>query len=76
MKRFQNIFSLSSAGYAAPYGAQYAVKTAIAHPISTSYANTYKVAAAYPAYNAYPAAAYHGAAYHGAAYHAPIAGEL
>lgn len=53
------------------YGAYHAplaapiVKTAIAHPIATSYANTYKVAASYPAYHA-PLAAYH----------APIAGKF
>lgn len=69
----QNYFILFSAAYASPYGAPI-VKTAIAHhPISTSYANTYKVASAYPAYGAY------NGAYHAplaGAYHAPIASAI
>lgn len=31
----------------------------IAHPVATSYANTYKVAASYPTYAHAPVAAYH-----------------
>lgn len=31
----------------------------IAHPVATSYANTYKVAASYPTYAHAPLAAYH-----------------
>lgn len=61
----------------------------IAAPISTSYANTYKVAASYPgAYGAYGAgyhapiaAAYHAPGYgaysgYGAALHAPLAAPI
>lgn len=52
------------AGYGGYHGAPI-VKAAYAHPVATSYANTYKVAASYPAYHA-PLAAYH----------APIAGKI
>lgn len=66
------------------------MKTAIAHhPVATSYANTYKVAAAYPGYHAPIAAAYHapiaaaayssyplGSTYHGNAYHGALAAPI
>lgn len=63
-------------GYHGAYAAPIVKTAAIAHhPISTSYANTYKVASAYPHYAHAPVAAAYAHPISAGYAHAPIAGK-